>query len=252
LDGVFLLGDNFYPQGIDDTLGSSQFSQFTNVLAYGMECMYYPVMGNHDWLGNGQAQIDFASVDSRWKMAGGYYRFEKFVIENLHACVWFIDTNNFDYVQSAWLDTSIAHSDNCDWKIVAGHYPVFTAGEYFDSDVVLKFRNAILPTLHKHKIDLYISAHEHQSQILKDETTTYLISGATSDMRGINIHGHELLLWINSSEVSFLDIVISHNFIDLKFQKSYGGRNAAPICSATISKSGDSVNILELNRDQCI
>jgi len=256
LDGIFLLGDNFYPRGIDVAFGvrDPQFDHFSYVLAGGMTCNYYPVMGNHDWLGDADSQLAYSMVDRRWIMPAFFY-FKKWEMENkeVTVCTWFIDTDKFSETQIAWLESSIVYEKRtCTWTIISGHYPVYTAGDYAMDETVAIFRGLILPILNNHRIDIYLSGHEHQSQILKNNAfdTTFVVSGATADMRGKVVRGDEYSLWIDSEKVAFLEIAIGQDTIDLKFQKSYGGVDAEPLCFATISRDSIGRNQLSIKESR--
>jgi hypothetical protein len=76
LDFVCLLGDNFYPNGIDPVFGlrDPQFRLFTDVLARDIRNNFYVTAGNHDHLRPGSIgfQVEYASVDNRWFMGGSW------------------------------------------------------------------------------------------------------------------------------------------------------------------------------------
>jgi Calcineurin-like phosphoesterase/Purple acid Phosphatase, N-terminal domain len=59
--------------------------------------------------------------------------------------------------QAAWLDAELARSTTR-WKVVTMHHPIFSSGEGRDSK---PWRDAILPVLTKHKVDLVLQGHDH-------------------------------------------------------------------------------------------
>lgn len=59
--------------------------------------------------------------------------------------------------QAAWLDGELTRS-SARWKIVTMHHPIFSSGEGRDSK---PWRDAILPILTKHKVDLVLQGHDH-------------------------------------------------------------------------------------------
>ncbi len=59
--------------------------------------------------------------------------------------------------QAVWLDAELARSTT-KWKIVTMHHPLFSSGEGRDSKA---WRDAILPVLTKHKVDLVLQGHDH-------------------------------------------------------------------------------------------
>eukprot|EP01032_Pedospumella_encystans_P012191 gene12191-14122_t len=102
------LGDNFYEDGVkgtDDPKWSNVFSQpFKDV-----KCPWYPILGNHDWEGNVQAQIDF-----RTDKISAMFTDKEFPPEPRQ--------KHLD-----WLDKTLKHS-TAEWIIVFGHYPVYSGG----------------------------------------------------------------------------------------------------------------------------
>jgi 3',5'-cyclic AMP phosphodiesterase CpdA len=60
-------------------------------------------------------------------------------------------------VQATWLDGELTRS-TARWKIVTMHHPIFSSGEGRDSK---EWREAILPILTKHKVDLVLQGHDH-------------------------------------------------------------------------------------------
>ena len=247
---MFLLGDNFYPRGIkrDLSIRDPQFNLFSDVLAGSAPpgLTFYPILGNHDWMGDTNAQVNFSLLDPRWHMPSVYY-FERFALgEGVDVCVWFIDTERFDGTQVGWLRDSLASErGTCTWTIVNGHYPVFTGGEYATSSTLERFKNILHPILNDYSIDLYLSGHEHQSQILKDDNnhTVYVVAGAISDMRRERPRGHAHLRWIDSHTVGFAELRISSSELRVIFHRSYGGVDAEPYCEARLSGSG--LNLIE-------
>lgn len=59
--------------------------------------------------------------------------------------------------QAEWLDAELTKSTTR-WKVVTMHHPIFSSGEGRDSK---PWREAILPILTKHKVDLVLQGHDH-------------------------------------------------------------------------------------------
>lgn len=69
-----------------------------------------------------------------------------------------LDTNQPDMkVQAEWLDRQLAASQ-ARWRIVTMHHPAFSSGKGRDNQ---KLREALLPILLKHKVDLVLQGHDH-------------------------------------------------------------------------------------------
>ena len=191
IDGVFLLGDNFYPAGIDPSLGTRdpKFDLFSKTLTAGIpqgRLNFFPVLGNHDYMQGGQeAEIQYSKNDTRWIMPDNDY-FAKFPLsddsDEFGACVWFIDSVTFTDKSVRSLTKSIQQEyHQCVWKIIVSHYPAVTAGIYYQDETVEKFYEKISCVLCRFGIDFMLSGHEHSSQILHDPRigeTSFLIAGA--------------------------------------------------------------------------
>jgi hypothetical protein len=59
--------------------------------------------------------------------------------------------------QAEWLDAELGKSTTR-WKVVIMHHPIFSSGEGRDSK---PWREAILPILTKHRVDLVLQGHDH-------------------------------------------------------------------------------------------
>src|SRR5690606_11105885 len=76
LDAEFIIsvGDNFYPIGIQSTQDYQWTSSFESTYKDpGVYTDWYVALGNHDYRGNVQAQIDYSNISRRWNMPDRYY-----------------------------------------------------------------------------------------------------------------------------------------------------------------------------------
>jgi tartrate-resistant acid phosphatase type 5 len=202
---IITTGDNFYPSGVA--------SEFDPLFKYSFEDIYtdfslqwdwYPVLGNHDYKTNPDAQVKYSSISRRWKMPARYYA-KKFSINfdtTQQVLVAFIDTNPFikEFYQNAeygpnvrtqdtvaqkkWLDSLFTNaSPSVKWRIVVGHHPPYTGGGRTNAYDTRAMQNSIVPLLKKYKVNIYLAGHEHSLQhILPDNTTHYFISGSASEV----------------------------------------------------------------------
>lgn len=201
-DFIISTGDNFYPSGViseHDPLWRYSFEDiYTD---FSLQWDWYPILGNHDYKSDPDAQVRYSKISRRWKMPARYYSKEFRLKDGKTALLAFIDTNpmipefyeNKEYGphvagqhperQLAWLDELLSAS-KATWKIVIGHHPVYTAGprtENYDTKAV---RKVLQPILEKHQIPVYLSGHEHSLQDLHEEGTCFrqLISGGGSEI----------------------------------------------------------------------
>ncbi len=73
-DFFIATGDNFYPSGVASTQDHRWIDSYENIYtAHSLQQNWYVVLGNHDYKGNVQAEIDYTKVDRRWNMPARYY-----------------------------------------------------------------------------------------------------------------------------------------------------------------------------------
>jgi acid phosphatase len=75
--------------------------------------------------------------------------------------------------QMKWINDTLAAS-TADWIFVAGHYPVYSAGEHGNT---LELDLMLLPVLKKYHVDAYFCGHDHTLQHLASEDIQYFVSG---------------------------------------------------------------------------
>ncbi len=207
LDGEFVIstGDNFYPNGVESTEDPEWFFSFENIYTgHHLHTDWYSILGNHDYRGNVQAQIDYSRKSRRWHMPDRYF-FQEFELEddeNEKILLVFIDTNPFEksyrkkfhyasiYAQDTtrqkqWLEGILAQS-NARWKIVVGHHPMYTTGKRMDKKPYV--RESLEYILEKYNVDAYLAGHEHDIQHQKptDKKTHHFVSGAGAETRKTN------------------------------------------------------------------
>ena len=150
-DFVLALGDNFYPEGVINA-EDPQFQhswEHVFLIHQNLRVPWKVVLGNHDYMGNYQAQIEFTNhpknPEGIWQLPAPNYSFKHAVPgrygQAFTAEFFALDTNGcqghvrrshpdseqalFGYV--ADLRGALALS-NADWKIVFAHHPLHTAG----------------------------------------------------------------------------------------------------------------------------
>lgn len=197
IDFIISTGDNFYYDGVQSTTDVKWAERFESIYnGVLLSKKWYVTLGNHDYQGNVQAQLDYKGVNDRWKLPARYYSFERKIndFSDETALFVFLDTSPFDKtlhtsnahpqvrlqdttIQKKWLENTLATS-KARWKMVFGHHPLYTAGPRKNQmgDIITAFK----PVFDKYQIDFYISGHEHHLGHLKPDNnnTEYIISGA--------------------------------------------------------------------------
>lgn len=202
-DFVLTTGDNFYERGVTSVTDRKWSRAYESVYtASSLQIPWYVSLGNHDYLGNVSAQIQYSDVSDRWRLPARYYAVEMNVDDTTTALFAIIDTvplvdarsasappaevANADVAEAwnaerqlAWLDSTLQHTD-ARWRFVVGHHPLYAAdGKHRDYPVL---RETVGPILDDHAVDAYIAGHVHALQHLEPEGTDvhHIISGGGS------------------------------------------------------------------------
>lgn len=196
---ICALGDNFYPIGVKNEEDKLWTTNYTNVFnSINLYCPWYAILGNHDYLGNPNAQIDYylKKKDNRWTLPSKYYNIVK-VIEGKIIEIVALDTvglcpltsgflltpniikkqninNDEKNKQIKWLKNTLKNS-KADWLIVLGHYNLFSAGyRNINKELLIILK----PLLEKYNVDLYLCGHCHNLQHLECDNVNYIVSGS--------------------------------------------------------------------------
>lgn len=194
-------GDNFYPRGVASVMDPHWQRSFEHIYtAHSLMVNWYPVLGNHDYAGNPQAELEYSGISRRWNMPARYHSMEERADDGTKVLLVFTDTSPFEQgyhssseepfrsnirtqdtaTQKAWLAKTLQHSD-ATWKIVFGHHPLYTSGPR--KGRVNTVATTLQPILQANGADLYIAGHEH---VLEHDqlspTLAHIISGAGSEV----------------------------------------------------------------------
>jgi hypothetical protein len=199
-DGLLLLGDNFYGGLAGRGVASPRWGWNVEdrYPADVFACPMYAVLGNHDYSGERhqvtvQAELAYArqSPRPRWTMPHKWYRFDVagHASESRPMATFLVLDTNYVYGhphwvtaderkrQAAWLAGELAKLRTATWLIVLGHHPVYSDGHHGDTPQLIA---DVDPLLRRHKVDLYLSGHDHDLQHLEfdEHPTSFVISGA--------------------------------------------------------------------------
>jgi tartrate-resistant acid phosphatase type 5 len=170
LDLALTLGDNFYSVGMEspsDPRWQTQFEQLYGALGI----TFYPALGNHDWghPDSPAAEILYSGKTTTWKMPASYYTFTAGPVQ-----FFALDTQSATSdKQLAWLDTELGRSQSR-WKVVYGHHPIYSGGNYEDRPDLI---SRLLPIL-QGRADVYLAGHDHNLQALRpDGNLHFYIAG---------------------------------------------------------------------------
>lgn len=200
---VLSVGDNFYEDGVQTTSDPLWRSSFEAIYsAPSLQIPWYVALGNHDYRGVPQAQIDYATISRRWIMPSRYYKVSGSRIGAPHLDLFVIDTSPLVHkyrkdvhstiagnvasqdvpAQLRWLDEQLSGS-TAPWKLVLGHHTIYSGGSgHGDTPETTEL---IEPLLLKHGVQAYINGHDHDLQHIRRGGVDYLCCGAGSEVRPV-------------------------------------------------------------------
>ena len=205
VDAAFVVsvGDNFYEdcvQSIDDPKWRSSFEDIYNG-PHLQKTPWYVALGNHDYGGVPQAQVDYTAHSPRWRMPARYFKVPGADIGAPSIDLFIIDTSPLiaengtgdnamavnvrsqdAAAQLAWLDRELAASQ-ATHKLVFGHHTVFSGGSTHGDTPDLIAR--LLPIVKARGVSAYINGHDHDLQHIVRDGLNVVCTGAGSEIRPV-------------------------------------------------------------------
>jgi len=191
------VGDNFYPAGVESVGDSHWQESFEGVYtAPSLQIPWYAALGNHDYRGNPQAQVDYTRLSRRWRMPSRYYKapaaitglpgLDIFVLDTaplvtayheigqqvMRGHLWREDRR----VQLRWFERELRAS-TAPWKVVVGHHPIYSGAHGNDPDLIADLQ----PLLERYGVQAYINGHDHDLQHIVVGPVSYICSGAGAE-----------------------------------------------------------------------
>jgi tartrate-resistant acid phosphatase type 5 len=238
LDPKFIVscGDNFQVNGVASTQDPLWTYSYENVYKHiSLQTDWYPVLGNHDYKGNTQAQIDYSKISRRWRMTDHYYKIVKPINDKDSALLIFLDTPPLitEYYekpgypdvfkqdtakQIAWLKSTLAQSTQ-KVKLVFGHHPVYSASQKHGNtpELIQKLK----PIFEKYHVQMYFSGHDHDMQHLKAKgaDVDYFVAGTGGDPRPCATSEHSVF---SKSVPGYAIVTMSSQSIQVSFIDTKG------------------------------
>ena len=225
---ILTCGDNFQIDGVSSVTDPRWKLNYENVYTdSSIQVPWYPALGNHDYLGNPDAQVEYTLESRYWRMPARYYTFVKQVNTTSSVRVIVLDTpdlitqfqnrdtsENFDAItQYSWLKNILAGA-HVKWIIVTGHQPVFSASAVHGDTEELKA--LIKPLFQKYNIDFYICGHDHDFEHAREQgsKTDYIVTGTGGYARAEGTNERTLF---SISEIGFTFVSLSADSANLNF-----------------------------------
>jgi tartrate-resistant acid phosphatase type 5 len=209
-DFTILLGDNFYPVGVS-SVEDEQFTLFDTFRESSRN--FFVIPGNHDYLTQNSVESEMAYHDEKWVFPSKFHAHRIPVGESgFQICLILLDSIDFTSGQIQWLENQLsACSGKGIFRVVAGHYPVFTTGVYANDKKVSAFRDKINPILINHNVHVYLAGHEHQMQALRKDGIHYLIAGSPAEIIKQTPRKYESILKFQQTSFGFVDFLVNED-----------------------------------------
>ena len=170
-DFAVTLGDNFYSVGMESPSDPRWLTWFEELYAP-LGITFYPSLGNHDWghPDSPAAEVLYSGKTPTWRMPAAYYTFTAGPVQ-----FFAIDTQSVALAQQQrdWLEREIGRSQ-ARWKVVYGHHPIFSVGNYEDRPDLIA---SLLPIL-ANRVDVSLAGHDHNLQALETrEGVRFFVAG---------------------------------------------------------------------------
>lgn len=189
---VISAGDNFHEDGIPAATDPRWLTEFEDVYSSpALQIPWYPSLGNHDYRGSVEGEIEYSGRSKRWKLPSRYYTQTERIDDSTSMLIVHLDTSPF--IRKYWTESSVYHMEGQDpkrqlrwldsvltvsraeWTMVIGHHAIYFAepGKGDSEDMI----NQVLPVLKRHSVPLYISGHYHFMQHLRRDDMDFVICG---------------------------------------------------------------------------
>ena len=221
IDFIISTGDNIYGKGVKSVDDPQWKTKFENIYTgEHLQKDWFPVFGNHDYLGNVPAQLEYAQKNPRWRFPDFYYVIPNSEYADLYD-FFMIDTNLIvagkEQEMLLWLEKALSES-KAKWKIVVGHHMIRSHGVYGDQTFMKK---KLKPILDRYSVDMYMSGHDHDLQLIKHPEDKFFqaISGAGGGSRDTSWGTHTMFSATNGG---FMGITIAKDLLYTEFYDKHG------------------------------
>lgn len=201
------LGDNFYPEGLNDPASPRWESEWER--PYGpLGVRIYASLGNHDRYdpASPAAEMARSKKSSSWCLPRPFYTFVAGPVQ-----FFALNTDPIERQdpaeravvaeQLAWLDRELGAS-TARWKVAYGHHPIYSSGAGHGDSVQQKA--VLLPIFKKHRVALYLAGHDHHLELQRPEGgVAFVVSGAGGhEQRAVEVRSN-CVAWAAGNKPGF-------------------------------------------------
>ncbi len=211
------VGDNFMPNGLNDPDHPRWRTEWEE--PYGsMGITFYPVLGNHDYEGEGAAlaQIVYSEQSQSWSLPSPNYSVHTGLID-----FFAVDTNTLTQPQLDWLGVAL-HESTAQWKIVYGHHPIYSSGYISDhTHEPANLVDRLLPVLKAGGVDAYFNGHNHimEEWVPQDGVHLFTVGAGGSTLSNTDKSENSLFF---ARQHGFVVLEVSEDELNIKFKNTSG------------------------------
>merc|ERR1712126_77199 len=235
-DFILSTGDNFYSHGVHSADDERFQKTWADVYDHPSiaDLTWLVVAGNHDH-GNGADdgrewfEVEHSKLEPRWHFPDLAYSYK---ISTSATTIKFVgydseslrhDKNNPEEMLE-FIDNELSDHDT-DWKIIFGHHPAYSAGNYAGSGTI---RDQVVPLMKKNDVDIYFTGHEHNQEHWQTKDNPRDTDHVSIGSGGYSLHGKDeskvrqmegygMDLQTFIEDFGFAYVVITENEISIKF-----------------------------------
>lgn len=178
-DFILGLGDNIYNDGVSSVTDPQFLTKFERPYQEFGHFPFYMTLGNHDYHGDVQSQIDYSAKSPRWRMPAAYY-----LVPHLPAWIkiMVLDTmQKTNHHQWEMLEKEMCSFKGV--KIIAGHHPMWSVGSHGNDEEI---QELLWPIIKKCHIHFVFNGHDHDQEHMLREGVNLFIQGAGAKSKTVD------------------------------------------------------------------
>ena len=188
---------------------------------------YFPRLYYSRTFQQGEVKVLFVFIDT-WELVGGNAE----VNGDVQTIV--------DAQQLRWMK-DVLKTNEYDYKIVVGHYPIRSARRE-----TIGLVKDLLPVLVANDVDAYIFGHDHVGQHLQRDGINYFGSGIGGRMFKGKLHYVDGLKWHKQSTLGFLSLVLTKSQMTVNMHDVHGNEESIAYTVSIPNQRNDEENAVQI------
>ncbi len=221
-DAFFMLGD-LAQLGFNDSIWREAAREFA---PYTQSIPTVVLPGNHDTMLGGLPL--FQKYQKPPGQGADKDLWQRIDIGNAHFLLldleWELQT--YAAAEKVWLVDELETIPKDDWTIVMCHTFFYSSGAaedgwtWYDNKAVI---NELAPVFEKYGVDIVMSGHKHDNELLKKNNVTYVVTGAFGGQPDKLVdYRSPAGVWLKTGAYAFADVTINGGLATISFIDQYG------------------------------